>query len=277
MEWRQWRFPGLVMSAVRVSAVAALGLLGACATPPPENDEAARQAYYEANDPLEPLNRGIWSFNRGFDAVILRPVATVYRDAVPKPVQTGVRNFLDNLRQPLNMANAALQGDQQRFGQAMGRFFTNTLIGLGGIFDVLPNEPKVEEDFGQTLAVWGAGEGPYLMLPFLGPSNPRDLTGYIVDAVADPFNYWANRNDQFWFPVTRTVLNGVDVRSRNITTLDEIEAQSIDFYATIRSLYRQRRNDEIRNGKLPSKPAVGTPIVEIERDDAISKKSLASN
>jgi phospholipid-binding lipoprotein MlaA len=277
MEWLDLRVTGLAKVAVRLSAMVALALLAACATPPPESDPAGRQAYYEANDPLEPLNRGIWAFNRGFDTVLLKPVATVYRDVVPRPIQTGVRNVLDNLRQPLNMANAALQGDRERFGNAMGRFFANSLIGIGGIFDVLPNVPKAEEDFGQTLAVWGAGEGPYLMLPFLGPSNPRDFGGFVVDAMADPFNRWANRNDQFWFPVTRTALNVIDVRSRNIATLDEIEAQSIDFYATVRSLYRQRRNDEIRNGALPSKPAVGTPLVELERDDSISRKPVASN
>ena len=266
-------------AAVRLALTLTLaGLAAACASPPPESDPAARQAYYEANDPLEPLNRSIWAFNRGFDTVLLRPVATVYRDAVPSPVQTGVRNFLDNLKQPLNIANSLLQGNPERAGQATGRFLTNTLVGFGGFLEIVPSMPKAEEDFGQTLAVWGAADGPYLMLPILGPSNPRDLGGLIVDSLADPFNYIANRNDQIWFPITHTVVNAVDVRSRNIKTLDDIEAQSIDFYAAIRSLVRQRRMDEIRNGALPSDtaPYPTVPLTNIQNDDGISKRSVVA-
>jgi phospholipid-binding lipoprotein MlaA len=234
--------------------MALVASLAACATPPPETDANARQAYIEANDPLEPMNRGIFEFNRVADRFVLKPVAIAYRDVVPPFVQDMTRNFLDNLRQPLNFANALLQGDVDRAGSAFGRFAGNTLIGLGGMFDVMTNVPKVEEDFGQTLAVWGVPAGPYLMLPLLGPSNPRDTTGLVVEAFADPFNWYANRNDQFWFPITRAAVSAVDYRSRNIATLDEIEANSLDFYATIRSLSRQRRGDEIRNGKPAPEP-----------------------
>lgn len=256
----------------------ALGLAAACASPPPESDAAARQAFYEANDPLEPLNRTIWDFNLFFDRILLRPVAIAYRDVVPDPIQTGVRNFLDNLKQPLNIANSLLQGNPQRAGDATGRFLTNTLVGFGGVLDIVPAIPKVEEDFGQTLAVWGANDGAYLMLPILGPSNPRDLTGLVVDSFADPFNYAATRNDHYWIPITRAVVNAVDVRSRNIKTLDDIEAQSIDFYAAVRSLVRQRRMDEIRNGALPDKtaPYPTVPLTGIQNDDGITKKSVVA-
>jgi len=222
--------------------------LGACATPPPDTDAAAKQAYIEANDPLEPMNRAVFEFNRVADKIILKPVATVYHNAVPTFAQDMIRNFLDNLKQPLNIANALLQGNPDRAGQAFGRFTGNTIIGLGGVFDVMTNLPKVEEDFGQTLAVWGLGEGPYLMLPILGPSNPRDTAGLVVDAVADPLNWYARTHDLDWVAPTRFIVSGIDFRSRNLQTMDDIEANALDFYATVRSLARQRRMDQVRNG-----------------------------
>ena len=262
-------FRGPQLIRLALAAVLAAGL-GACASAPPDSDAAAKQAYVEANDPLEPMNRAVFEFNRVADKIILKPVATVYHDAVPVFAQDMIRNFLDNLRQPLNFANALLQGNPERAGQAFGRFAGNTIIGLGGMFDVMTNVPKVEEDFGQTLAVWGMGEGPYLMLPILGPSNPRDTAGLVVDAAADPFNWYARTHDMDWATYSRFIVGGIDYRSRNLQTMDDIEANALDFYATVRSLSRQRRADQIRNGN----PAP-VPLQQGENDMSVPPKTVA--
>lgn len=235
-----------VRALAALTALAALGLAG-CASVPTDPEE--RAIYNEINDPLEPLNRGIFGVNRALDFWILRPVAVTYRDVLPSPVKTGVRNFLDNLSSPVVAINMLLQGDTEGFNNTVGRFIGNSIAGIGGIFDVMTDIPKRDEDFGQTLAVWGSGEGPYLMLPVLGPSSLRDGTGRLGDLAVDPLTYLLSNGWSY----ARAGTNGVDLRARNIQTLDEIERNSLDYYATIRSLYRQRRNDEIRNGR-PSAP-----------------------
>jgi phospholipid-binding lipoprotein MlaA len=124
-------------------------------------------------------------------------------------------------------------------------------LGVGGIFDVAKHfgMPYHDEDFGQTLAVWGTGEGPYLMLPLLGPSNPRDASGKIVDKFLDPLTYVGYIYDVSYINTIRSGVEAIDTRSRNLQAMDELQKGSIDFYATVRSLYRQHRNDAIRNGK----------------------------
>lgn len=215
-------------------------------------------AYREANDPIEPLNRYFFELNRGLDALFIRPVAEIYRGAVPRVVRDGVRNVTNNLRAPVIFANDLLQGEPERAGDTLGRFTTNTFIGLGGIFDVASGEygdnvdagiPYHNEDFGQTLAVWGASEGPYLVLPVFGPAPVRDAVGMVGDVLLDPFTWLVPNQYQLGFGLTRFAARGIDARSRNIETLDEIERSSIDFYATVRSLYRQRRQAEIANGR----------------------------
>jgi phospholipid-binding lipoprotein MlaA len=131
------------------------------------------------NDPLEGLNRGIFEFNRVVDGVLIKPAAQIYRGVLPQQAQDSVRSFLRNLRSPVILANDVLQGDMDRAGSTIGRFLVNTTLGIGGLFDVASElgMPFHDEDFGQTLAVWGVGEGPYLVLPLLGPSNPRDAVG----------------------------------------------------------------------------------------------------
>jgi len=130
------------------------------------------------------------------------------------------------------------------------RFIINSSVGIAGLRDQATNWgfEDHDEDFGQTLAVWGVGEGPYLMLPVLGPSNPRDAIGKLVDSLIDPINLWADNDDREWVPITRTAVNGLDTRDRLWDILNDLEKSSIDYYAAIRSLYRQRRNDDISNG-----------------------------
>lgn len=189
--------------------------------------------------------------NRKVDHAVLKPVAQAYVAGVPEPARDGIHNFLVNLDLPITFANDVLQGEVERGAETFTRFTLNSTFGVGGLFDVATNNFKVPfhtEDFGQTLAVWGVGEGPYLVLPIVGPDPPRDAAGQVVDTAFDPMTYVDIREHFFW-SAGRSVLEGIDLRSRNLESLDSIERQSIDFYASVRSLYRQNRNNEIRNGK----------------------------
>jgi phospholipid-binding lipoprotein MlaA len=223
--------------------VAAGMLLGGCATPA---DPAG------VNDPYEATNRAIFDFNLSIDRTFLKPTAERYQTYVPETVRDSVRSTLDNLHAPVVVANDLLQAEPGRAGTMTGRFLINSTLGLGGLFDVATRFgiEAHDEDFGQTLGVWGVGDGPYLMLPLLGPSNPRDAAGRGVDVALDPVTYIKFKRHVMWEGV-RMYLNIVDTRSRSLETLDGIERNSIDFYATVRSLYRQNRAYQIRNG-MPS-------------------------
>jgi phospholipid-binding lipoprotein MlaA len=253
--------------ALVLAALSAL-VLGGCASVP--NDPEERKAYYETNDPIEPVNRAIFSFNQGLDAVILKPVASVYKQVLPQTLQDGIRNFLNNLRTPLILANNLLQGDIDGAHQTIARFITNSIIGIGGFGDPAGDlgVKYRSEDFGQTLGVWGMGEGPYLMLPIFGPSNPRDLIGLVVESVADPIDIWADNTDRDAIPISRLLLRGIDRRAGNLKTIDELEKSSLDFYATVRSLYRQVRADEIRNGDTDD--TIPSPSISLDEDPALA-------
>jgi len=202
-----------------------------------------------ANDPHEATNRKIFDMNMSLDRAVMKPVAKAYVKVVPEPMRDGVHNFLYNLDLPVTFANDILQGEFERSGETFARLTVNTTLGLGGLMDVATkmNIPNHTEDFGQTLAVWGSGEGPYIVWPFYGPSNPRDTAGAIVDIGFDPLTYVSWRS-KFWYMAGRGALNVIDLRARNLDQLDSIERSSLDLYASIRSLYRQNRNNEIRNG-----------------------------
>ena len=239
---RSLRMKKLVVATLLVLCVAA------CATVP--EDPVARADFERTNDPLEPMNRSIFDFNMTADKYVIRPAAEAYRDYVPGPIRTGIRNVLDNLKQPVVFANHVLQGDPTRASTTLARFVLNSFMGIGGIFDVATDQgyPRQQGDFGQTLFVWGANEGPYLMLPLLGPSNPRDGVGRGVDSFIDPWGYVA---DSTVFGLSRLIVDGVDERSKYIEELDNIERTSLDFYATIRSLARQRRVEQLYHGNPP--------------------------
>jgi phospholipid-binding lipoprotein MlaA len=245
---------------VGLGLFAAVLALGACATPP--EDPQARAEFEADNDPIEPFNRAIFDFNIVVDDALIRPAAIAYRDVLPQPARDGVHNVLDNLRAPIVFANDVLQGETQRAAITVVRFVINSTVGILGIFDVAKEagyQPH-SEDFGQTFASWGIGEGPYLVLPILGPSNPRDATGLATEWYVDPFNRWMSNTDRDWAVWTRTGLTGLDLRSQNIETIDELKKTSIDFYAAVRSLYRQRRAEEIRNSRPSSGALSPTPM-----------------
>ncbi len=247
-------------------------LVAGCATPPDMNDREAVIEYNEVNDPLEPTNRAVFTFNQSFDKAILRPAAVAYRDYLPRYVQDVVHNILGNLRSPIVFINDVLQGEVDRAMVTFVRFMLNSTIGVGGAID-MATDMGVEghsEDFGQTLAVWGVGDGPYIMLPMFGPSNPRDTIGIVVDFMIDPINLWAGNTDRDHVPLIRTVVHAVDRRADSLDLVDELEKSSLDFYAAIRSLYRQRRTVEIGNGKgsanIPAPGVSSLPLGPV-RDD----------
>jgi phospholipid-binding lipoprotein MlaA len=238
-------------------ALALLVGLSACATRPDPTDTEAVAEFRATNDPIEPLNRAMYVVNEGVDTLVLRPAAEAYRIFIHPELRTAIRNVLANLRTPVILVNDALQGDTQRFGTTLGRFVINTTIGVGGIMDRAKDFGLLghTEDFGQTLAVWGTPEGPFLFLPVLGPSNPRDLLGFGVDTTINPLN-WISGNDTVdAVLIARTGLTAVDTREGLIEPLDALRQGSLDPYAALRSAYRQRRAAEIRNA--PSSTAAG--------------------
>jgi phospholipid-binding lipoprotein MlaA len=214
---------------------------------------AATAAAQAPEDPLEPLNRRIFAFNQVVDGAFVKPAAIVYDGVVPAPVRNSVHNVFLNLSEPVNILNAALQGDGERFGDAFGRLFINTTLGLGGLFDVAGNlDPEFRrdyrrEDFGQTLAVWGWEQSAYFVIPVFGPSTIRDTGGLAADFATTPWGFFA--------PTSVTIplagVRAVDARSQVLDELEELERSSLDFYASLRSVYLQRRRNEIFNGNPP--------------------------
>jgi phospholipid-binding lipoprotein MlaA len=229
----------------RCIAVAALALaLWGCASP------ATNSATTGENDPYEAMNRKTFALNQDVDKHFARPIAVFYSRAVPEPARDGIHNFLLNLGMPVTFGNDVLQGEAKRAVDTLGRFVVNSTVGIGGLVDVAQKTgiPEHSADFGETLAVWGVGEGPFLVLPALGPSNPRDAFGMGVDIVLDPMTWITFRSSEF-FRLGRGGLGIIDERAQNIETLDQLERSSLDLYATERSLYRQHREAEINHGK----------------------------
>ena len=217
----------------------------------------------EIYDPLEPLNRAIFSFNNVADRIVLEPIANGYRK-LPSPVQTGLNNFMSNLRAPLVIVNQLLQGQGENAVQSSGRFIVNSTIGVFGLFDVAERigiEEK-EEDFGQTLATWGVGEGFYIVLPLFGPSNTRDATGMALTMITDPINAYAVSEGEAWLVPTRTAINAIDQRSQIIDEVNALRDNSIDYYAAVRSSYYQNRKAAINN--VDDTELTPIPLISIE-------------
>ncbi len=207
-------------------------------------------------DCFEKLNRATFKFNQGLDKTIIKPIAEGYRK-LPDPVQRGTTNAVKNLSNLITIPNNVLQGDVRLAIINTGRFVVNTTIGLLGTIDVANKMgfPKYEmEDYGQTLGAWGIGPGCYLVLPVLGPSTVRDTAGSFVNVLGgDPwYNASVHGNNEFLSNnlfITSKILSGIDFRADNIESLDNLEKNSVDFYASVRSLYTQDRENKIKNNQ----------------------------
>ncbi len=229
------------MISIRHFALASLAAFAAaCATTP-----QAR----EAGDPFEPVNRAVFQFNDAADRAIVGPAARAYARAAPEPAQRGVRNVFNNLNRPVVLANTLLQGDLERSSDVLLSFITDTTFGVGGLFALAEANGVAQhnEDFGQTLAVWGLEDGPYIMLPLIGPSNLRDGAGRFVDRYPHPFNWNQEftQSDEAW---ALRSLNGLRLRADAQMAFATLDRTAIDPYVQMRSAYRQMRADQIRNG-----------------------------
>lgn len=248
---RLWVLCGLALS------------LGACATINDPDDPAAI-ARYEVNDPFEEWNRSLFALNMLADEIVVKPVAVGYTRVVPKPARRSITNFMDNLTSPMTFANDVVQFELGRATTTIYRFVINSTLGIGGLFDVAlaTGVEGHKEDFGQTLAVYGFGEGFYFMAPLLGPAPPRDLVGQLVDAAVDPLNY-AEIDDAWLVRAGLATFDLINDRAENIESIENLERTSLDYYATVRSIYRQNRNSEIANGRVFN----DAPEFDFELDD----------
>ncbi|MCC5995216.1 MAG: VacJ family lipoprotein [Oceanicaulis sp.] len=213
------------------------------------------------NDPFEPVNRAVLNFNLAADYAVVGPAARAYGAHTPGFIRTGIGNVLRNLREPAVFANLILQGQPGPAADAAFRFAANTTVGLGGLIDVAGREgaPRHEADFGQTLAVWGVGEGPYVVLPFLGPSSVRDTGGRVADRYAHPYNWSENWPDDTarW---TERALRVGEIRLELEDTLAGLaqnrEAEKADIYILLRETWRARRAAQIAAPRdQPAAPA----------------------
>ncbi len=234
---------------------AAVMLVSACAS---ETSGPVMAGNVVVSDPFEGTNRAIFSFNNAVDDVVIHPIAKGYNTFVPSPARTGVTNVLRNLRSPVNFANQILQGDIDGAGTVIVRAVVNSLLGIGGIFDLAGHE-GIEyevEDFGQTLATWGVGHGPYLVVPILGPSSTRDYLGYAVDSFADPLRWYlfnVDKEDVYYGKIGADYLT---LRASLVDVLEDLERSSIDYYAATRSAYYQRREALVNDQDANAAPAI---------------------
>ncbi|MDY6407473.1 MAG: VacJ family lipoprotein [Pseudomonadota bacterium] len=237
-----------------IGCLALLLWLCGCATKP--TDPEALKIYEQNNDPFEPMNRAIFGFNQGAYDYVLTPTVKGYRAVVPDTVKAGIENVLTNLKQPIYMINALLQGDLKATGTIAGRFALNSVFGVAGIFDLASREemPVIQRDFGQTLAVWGVkNSGPYIMLPIIGPTTLRDGIGMGVDAFADPVD-WALYNQSPWWAYGRAGVDGFVQFENKHDLLENMKKTSTDYYATMRSMYQQNRQKGVN--ELRGEPEV---------------------
>jgi len=198
-------------------------------------------------DPFENVNRAVFKFNEVVDDAVINPVIDGYRYVVPRPARTGVSNFLDNLQSPVYLFNHVLQGDAQGAARVTLRAIVNTMVGFGGVFDFAGAEgyEHAPEDFGQTLGVWGVDHGPYIVVPILGPSSARDYAGYFIDSFADPLRWYAFNVGEEHLYYTKTGARYLELRNSLKDNLEELQASSIDYYASVRSSYYQVREGVI--------------------------------
>ena len=213
---------------------------------PPSSQAAPADEDGDIYDPWESFNEKMFDFNIKLDRYVLKPVARVYKTVMPEPFQVMISNGFDNIRVVPRLVNSLLQGKVGGAGREVSRFLINSTAGIGGLFDPAKDYWGIRpssEDFGQTLGVWGAGPGPYLVLPVLAPMTVRDGVGLGVDTLIDPFGYFVS-----WFP-TRFLLkigDTVNDRALNYDLFQGVEETTIDLYSSVRHFYLKRREQQIK-------------------------------
>jgi phospholipid-binding lipoprotein MlaA len=249
-----------------IATVAAAAMLGGCAS----GDTGANEPW----DPLETPNRFIFSINRAVDIIAIRPIAVLYRDWMPAPAQRGVHNVLENLGEPVTAINEVVQGAPGRAGTTLARFLINSTIGLAGLFDVASavGLSKTKEGFGNTIGYYAGVEpengGFYVVLPLGGPSNARDGVGLLLDSSIDPLGivtFSISRTAGWVYTGVRYGTTAADSRSRTLYALDDLEKNSVDYYAALRSAYTQQRAETIRQKREKT-----SPRAELERRDNLA-------
>ena len=214
----------------------------------------SKKKFGQIKDCFEGLNRATFALNQGLDRVIFEPVAKAYR-VLPSPVRTGTGNALENLSSLITIPNNILQGDLKKAAVSTVRFILNATVGVIGVFDVAQKVGLTEyerEDYGQTFGAWGVGPGCYLVLPVLGPSTVRDTAGSFVNVLGgDPwYSVSVHGNNEFLSKsdyITTKIVGGIDFRAKNIDSFENLEKNSMDFYASVKSLYLQDRQQKIKN------------------------------
>ena len=227
-------------------ALALAGMLGGCATP---NAGSAANSSDDERDPVESVNRAVFAFNQGLDTVLIRPVAVGYEFVLPTPIRTGVSNFFDNIGDVFVGVNNLLQGKPGQAASDLGRVLVNSTMGIAGLIDVASpmGLEKHNEDFGQTLAVWGVGSGPYVVLPVFGSRTLRDTGGLVADTAADPLNEVEPDGARYGLSALRVV----DLRAGFLPAEKVLDSAALDKYSYLRSAYLQRRRSLIFDGNPP--------------------------
>lgn len=216
-----------------------LGPLAGCA-----GSEQAPGTTADPTDPYEAMNRQVLDVNLAIDEAVFKPVALAYRDALGPWPRARLRNFMLNFDEPTTLVNDLLQGRLEDAGDSLVRFTVNSTLGGAGLWDVatdLAGTPRQQRDFGQTLYRWGIPDGPYLMVPIMGPSNPRDFVGNVANGFLNPISWFI----PLYANLGRSVVSGIDEREQNIEALDELQRGSLDFYARLRSVWRQHRSGQL--------------------------------
>lgn len=225
---------------------------------------AQAQPSNDNGDPLEPMNRVILDVNEFVQDLLLRPIAGIYTMILPEFLRDGISNALNNLNTPVVLINDILQFEPERAWTTTQRFFINSTLGVGGLMDVAKDFgiEGHKEDLGQTFAVWGVPEGFYLVLPLFGPSNPRDAVGLALNSFLNPISYWADNTHREEIPIAMAITSGVDQFSKVMDDLEKLKKTSIDYYAALRSIARQKREADILNGA----PKAGAPLPDLKYD-----------
>jgi phospholipid-binding lipoprotein MlaA len=244
-------------AALKVGALAAAisaGVVGGCTT-----------TGGSPGDPFEISNRRYYAFNEQVDKAVLIPVARGYRAVTNEPIREGVSNFLSNLSSPITFTNEVLQGKIGNAAGTAGRLVINTTVGVAGVFDPAGwmGIERTREDFGQTLGVYGVPPGPYLVLPFLGSTSPRDLAGFGVDRALDPLNYTQFDGDDA-LRIGSTALRAASGREGVLETVDDLRRTQVDPYVTLRQVYVRNRAAAV--GKRENAPDSGLEVPDFERD-----------